>query len=166
MSDSYEKQVADLRAELAESKFANEALKEKVLAEQQTEFQTKIEALQTTIEEAGFDAEEAVATVEDFNHLDDDTFAKIVATMKKKAQFPPKKEDKKEDEVKEEKAVMKKKAELEEEVDTAEASEEVLENAEEPVEVAVAEAMGEEDPVTRLLRIRLRLRVKFLWGFC
>ena len=208
MSDSYEKQVADLRAELAESKSANEALKEKVLAEQQTEFQTKIEALQTTIaeqaaklteeasakqtisqsleeaqealatkeedmkkkmdelremkkkeammkrkaqlEEAGFDAEEAVATVEDFNHLDDDTFAKIVATMKKKAQFPPKKEDKKEDEVKEEKAVMKKKAELEEEVDTAEASEEVLENAEEPVEVAVAEAMGEEDPAQSL----------------
>ena len=51
---------------------------------------------------------------------------------------------------KEEKAVMKKKAELEEEVDTAEASEEVLENAEEPAEVAVAEAMGEEDPAENL----------------
>ena len=207
MSDNYEKQVTDLRAELAESKAANEALKEKVIAEQQAEFETQIEALKATIaeqaekiaeqeeaaksfaetvtaneealaealaatkekeeelavmkkkeammkrkaqlEEAGFDAEEAVATVEDFNHLDDETFDKIVAAMKKKAQFPPKKDEEKEEE-KEEKAVMKKKAELEEEVDTAEASEEVLENAEEPVEVAVAEAMGEEDPAESL----------------
>ena len=51
---------------------------------------------------------------------------------------------------KEEKAVMKKKAELEEEVDTAEASEEVLESVEEPSEVAVAEAMGEGDPAESL----------------
>tara|TARA_R100000008_G_scaffold34400_1_gene19454 strand:+ start:10904 stop:12403 length:1500 start_codon:yes stop_codon:yes gene_type:complete len=208
MSDNYEKQVHDLRAELAESKAANEALKEKVIAEQQAEFETQIEALQATIaeqaekiaqqeeaakslaetitakeealveaaaatkekeeelavmkkkeammkrkaqlEEAGFDAEEAVATVEDFNHLDDETFDKIVAAMKKKAQFPPKKDEEEEKEEKEEKAVMKKKAELEEEVDSAEASEEVLDTAEEPTEVAVAEAMGEDDPAESL----------------
>ena len=216
MSDSYEKQVADLRAELAEANTANEVLKEQVIAEQQGEFETKIQALEATIaghaekiaeqevaaqslaetittyeesiaakdeviaateealagmkkkeatmkrqgqlEEAGFEAEEAAATAEDFNHLDDETFDKIVATMKKKAGMPPwmkKDEDKDEDkdkkeDKKEEKAVMKKKAELEEEVDSAEASEEVLEAAEEPTEVAVAEAMGENDPAESL----------------
>jgi hypothetical protein len=214
MSDDYEKQVVDLRAELAESKAANEALKGKVVAEQRAEFQEKIQALEATIteqassisegiealatketelteaqealtakdatlaekeealaemqkkeammkrqaqlEEAGFEVEEAVATVEDFSHLDDETFSKIVTAMKRKAGMPPwmkKDEDKDEDkdkDKKEEKAVMKKKAELEEEVDAAEASEEILENAEEPAEVAIAEAVGEEDPVENL----------------
>ncbi len=200
MSDQ-DKQIEDLRAELAEAKSANEVLKDKVVAEQQSEFQDKIASLESVIaeqvetiavrdaaiaeqseaiksgeadmkekmeelremkkkeammkrkaqlEEAGFDAEEAVATVEDFNHLDDETFDKIVAAMKKKAQFPPKKDEEEEKEEKEEKAVMKKKAELEEEVDSAEASEEVLDTAEEPTEVAVAEAMGEDDPAESL----------------
>ena len=106
-----------------------------------------------SIEEAGFEAEEALATIEDFQHLDDETFDKVVAMMKKKADKHPKEkmeEDKEKAAPKEEKAVMKKKAELEEEVDAAEASEEVLENAEEPAEVAVAEAMGEEDPSENL----------------
>jgi hypothetical protein len=210
MSDNYEKQVVDLRAELADSKAANEALKEKVVAEQKAEFKEKIQALEATIteqassitesteafaaketelteaqealtakeevlaakeealaemqkkeammkrqaqlEEAGFEAVEAVATVEDFSHLDDETFSKIVAAMKRKAGTPPwmKKDEEKDEDKKEEKAVMKKKAELEEEVDTAEASEEILENAEEPAEIAVAEAIGEEDPVENL----------------
>ena len=206
MSDNYETQVNDLRAELAESKAANEALKEKVVAEQKAEFEVKIQALEATIaeqassisekeeaiaakatelteaqealaakdedvkdkmeqlremkkkeamnkrkaqlEEAGFEDEEALATVAEFEHLDDETFDKIVAIQKRKA--APKEEEEKAA-PKEEKAVMnKKKAELEEEVDAAEASEEVLENAEEPAEVAVAEAMGEEDPAENL----------------
>ena len=46
MSDSYEMQVKDLRAELAEAKAANEALKEKVVSEQQEEFQAQIETLE------------------------------------------------------------------------------------------------------------------------
>tara|TARA_B100001939_G_scaffold344602_1_gene359419 strand:+ start:905 stop:2386 length:1482 start_codon:yes stop_codon:yes gene_type:complete len=205
MSDNYEMQVNDLRAELAEAKAANEALKEKVVAEQKAEFEEKIQALEATIaeqassisekeealaaketelteaqealaakdedmkekmeelkemkkkdamnkrkaqlEEAGFEAEEALATVAEFEHLDDETFDKIVAMQKRKA-APKEEEEKAAPE--EEKAVMKKKAELEEEVDAAEASEEVLENAEEPAEVAVAEAMGEEDPAENL----------------
>lgn len=205
MSDNYEMQVNDLRAELAEAKAANEALKEKVVAEQKAEFEERIQALEATIaeqassisekeealaaketelteaqealaakdedmkkkmeelremkkkeamnkrkaqlEEAGFEAEEALATVAEFEHLDDETFDKIVAMQKRKA--APEEEEKAAP--KEEKAVMnKKKAELEEEVDAAEASEEVLENAEEPAEVAVAEAMGEEDPAENL----------------
>ena len=207
MSDNYEMQVNDLRAELAEAKAANEALKEKVVAEQKAEFEEKIQALEATIaeqassisekeealaaketelteaqealaakdedvkdkmeqlrkmkekeammkrkaqlEEAGFEAEEALATVEEFAHLDEETFDKVVAVMKKKA-VKDEEEDKEKAAPKEEKAVMKKKAELEEEVDAAEASEEVLENAEEPAEVAVAEAMGEEDPAENL----------------
>jgi hypothetical protein len=204
MSDNYETQISDLRAELAESKAANEALKEKVVAEQRAEFEEKIQSLEATVaekvasltekeaalvakeaelveaqealaakdedmkkkmeelkkmkekeammkrkaqlEEAGFEAEEALATVEEFAHLDEETFDKVVAVMKKKAI----KNSEEKDAPEEEKAVMKKKAELEEEVDTAEASEEVLENAEEPTEVAVAEAMGEEDPSENL----------------
>merc|ERR1711971_969707 len=51
MSDNYEKQVHDLRAELAESKAANEALKEQVVAEQNAEFEEKIQALEATIAE-------------------------------------------------------------------------------------------------------------------
>lgn len=206
MSDNYEMQVNDLRAELAEAKAANEALKEQVVAEQNAEFEEKIQALEATIaeqassisekeealaaketelteaqealaakdedvkdkmeqlrkmkekeammkrkaqlEEAGFEAEEALATVEEFAHLDEETFDKVVAVMKKKAVKDE--EDEEKAAPKEEKAVMKKKAELEEEVDAAEASEEVLENAEEPAEVAVAEAMGEEDPAENL----------------
>lgn len=203
MSDSYEKQVDDLRAELAEAKAANEALKEKVIAEQQAEIEAKISELQATIEtqaaelaeksssletvseslkqaeeaiaakdkdmkekleelkemkkkeavlkrkaeleEAGFDAEEASATVAEFEGVDDDTFAKVVAVMKKKA---VKKEAMEEEAaVKEEET---KAEELEEEVDSAEASEEVLEEVEAPSEVAVAEAMGEEDPAENL----------------
>ena len=50
MSD-LDKQIDDLRSELAEAKAANEALKEKVVAEQQAEFESKIQALENTISE-------------------------------------------------------------------------------------------------------------------
>jgi len=205
MSD-VDKQVEDLRAELAEAKAANEALKEKVVAEQQAEFETKIQSLEATIaeqaeklaeqtaateaaeaakvaaeealaskhddmeekmkelremkkkeammkrkaqlEEAGMDAEEAVAAVEEFDALDDDMFAKVVAMYGKKKAM------KKDEAMKEEEAMDKKKAmdkeKASEEVDSAEASEEILETVEEPSEVAIAEAMGEEDPAENL----------------
>ncbi|HAW74622.1 MAG TPA: hypothetical protein DCW74_02685, partial [Alteromonas australica] len=51
MSDSYEKQIDDLRAELAEAKAANDALQEKVAAEQQAEFDAKIAAFEATLAE-------------------------------------------------------------------------------------------------------------------
>ena len=196
MTDNYEKQIEDLRAELAEANTANDALKEKVIAEQQAEFETKIQALEATIaehvellaeknrvleanaeileqnakaihakdeelqekmeelavmkkkeavmkrkaqlEEAGLDAEEAAATVQDFADVDDDTFDKVVAVMKKKANHVPKQED-------QEEAVIKEKAELDEEQDTAEANEEILDQVDESAEVAIAEAVGDED---------------------
>ena len=218
MSDNLDKQVDDLRAELAEAKAANEALKDKVVAEQHAEFAEKIDNLEATIaeqaeklaeqseamkmkdkaikekeeaikhgeedmkkkmeelremkkkeammkrraqlEEAGLEAEEAEATIADFDGIDDDTFDKVVALMKKKATKHADKEE--EEAVMKKKAVMKKdKAgncactaeedlELEEEQDSAEASEEVLETVEEVTEVAIAEAMGEEDPSENL----------------
>ena len=215
MSDSNEKQIDDLRAELAEAKAANEALQEKVAAEQQAEFDAKISTFEATLAEkdtqisalteektalaeavavkesniesltkdidetqkelaamkkqeammkrqaqlaeAGFDADEATATVEQFEAMDDDTFDQVVALMKKKGKEMPWDKDKDKD--KEEEAMkrkaMKKDAQadetvLEEEVETSEASETDLESVEETEEVAIAEAVGEDDPAESL----------------
>ena len=206
MSDSYEKQIDDLRAELAEAKSANEALQEKVAAEQQAEFDSKISAFEVTLAEkdeqisgfethiseteakiaeqaeaikngekdvedkmkelremkkkeammrrkaqlaeVGFESDEATATVEQFDGMDDETFDQVVAIMKKRGKHTP--EHKEE----EEKAIKKDtKAEetvLEEEVETSEASETDLESVEETEEVAIAEAVGEDDPAESL----------------
>jgi len=215
MSDSYEKQIDDLRAELAEAKAANEALQEKVAAEQQAEFDAKIATFEATLAEKdeqisgfeskvseveatvaeqaekltettkalqakeeelatvykqqattqrkaqltelGFDDAEASETVEQFDAMDDDTFSQVVALMKKKGKEMPwdkDKEDKEEEEAMKRKA-MKKDAQaeetvLEEEVETSEASETDLESAEETEEVAIAEAVGEDDPAESL----------------
>ena len=201
MSD-LDKQIDDLRAELAEAKTANEALKEKVVAEQQAEFESKIQALEATIaeqaealeakeavvaeqaeaiakaaddmkekmeklremqkkealmkrkaelEEAGLDAEEASATVADFEDADDDTFAKVVALMKKKAVKRDEKEKEEEKAMKmKEKAVKEKEAKAEEELDSAEAGEEALEQVEPVEEVAIAELDEQEDPAESL----------------
>ena len=203
MSDNHEKQIDDLRAELAEAKAANEALQEKVAAEQQAEFDAKISTFEATLaekdtqisaiteektalaeaiavkvtdiesltqdidetqkelaamrqkeavmkrkaqlEEVGFDADEATATVAEFDAMDDDTFTQVVALMKKrgKKEMPWDKEEEdkdKKDDTKAEDTV------LEEEVETSEASEADLESAEETGEVAIAEAVGEDDP--------------------
>lgn len=201
MSD-LDKQIDDLRTELAEAKSANEALKEKVVAEQQAEFESKIQALEATIaeqaealeakeavvaeqaeaiakaaddmkekmeklremqkkealmkrkaelEEAGLGAEEASATVADFEDADDDTFAKVVALMKKKAVKHDEKEKEEEKAMKmKEKAVKEKEAKAEEELDSAEAGEEALEQVEPVEEVAIAELDEQEDPAESL----------------
>jgi len=192
MSD-HDKQIEDLRAELAEAKAANEALKERVVAEQQSEFEAKIQALEATIaeqagtieakdatiaeqaeaikngeedmknkmdelremkkkeammkrkaqlEEAGLDAEEASATVESFDGVNDEAFEAVVAVMKKR--YAKEYDDKKEKEEKDAKA------EIEEELDAAEASEEVLEEAEASEEVAISEVEPEVDPAESL----------------
>ena len=51
MSDNYEKQISDLQNELAKAKTEHEALRDKVVAEKQEEFQAKVEALEATIAE-------------------------------------------------------------------------------------------------------------------
>lgn len=90
------------------------------------------------LEEAGLASEEALATVADFEDADDETFAKVVALMKKTA---------KQEEVKVEAEAVEAEAEtkLEDEVDSSEASEEDLDAVEEPAEVAIAEAAGEDE---------------------
>ena len=203
MSDS-DKQITDLRAELAEAKAANKELQEQVTAGQQEELQGKIAELETSLaakqdevdkltesvaslssekvtsaesmkeleeklsaladdlsskeealaamqqkeiaaqrklqlEEIGFEGEEAVATLEQFSELDDATFEQIIAVMKKRYS----KQDEEKEEPKEAPAAQ---AEVDEDVDAAEASEEVLEDAQESEEVAIAEAVGTDDP--------------------
>ena len=214
MSESYEKQITDLQSQLAESKAANKALEDKIVAEQQAEFDAKLTNLEETIAEqstkiaeqeeaykvlaeeaakheaaiaekeeaiaskqeeldvlykkeavmkrvaqlteAGFDAEEATATVEKFESVDDETFAHIVSLAKpmdkegKGKPFPPKKDEDKDEEKDAEAKPMKKMAELDEERDVAEVDEEALAEAEETEEVAIAEAMGEDDPAENL----------------
>lgn len=90
------------------------------------------------LEEAGLDAEEASATVTDFEDADDETFAKVVALMKKKATKNYK------EEAKEETTKAESKVE-DEEVDSSEASAEDLDAVEEPAEVAIAEAAGDDE---------------------
>ena len=218
MSESYEKQITDLQSQLAESKAANKALEDKIVAEQQAEFDAKLTNLEETIAEqstkiaeqeeaykvlaeqvtkheatiaekeeaiaskqeeldvlykkeavmkrvaqlteAGFDAEEATATVEKFESVNDEIFAEVVAlaAVKKNAEmkkdeakpFPPKKDEDKDEEKDAEAKPMKKMAELDEERDVAEVDEEALAQAEETEEVAIAEAMGEDDPAENL----------------
>ena len=202
MSDNHEKQILDLQKELAEAKAENEALRDKVTAEKQTEFQSKIDSLEETLaeqvaqiagkdeeiktlagsvksqeeslaakdedikcrdeelavmkknealmkrkaklEDLGLDAEEAIATVEEFQSVDEETFDKIVAVMKKRAS-----QEEQPEEAQEETAPVAS-AEVDEEKDSAEANIEGLEDAEESAEVAIAEAVGEEDSAESL----------------
>ncbi len=166
MSTELENQVSILKKELSEAKIANEALKEKVIAEQKAEFESQISNLESSLaekqeeiakaaelsnelkssvegleeslakkaielkdkeeammekdkklammkkkeammkrkaqlEEAGLNEESAAATMEDFADVDDETFDKVVALMKKKAEMPDfikkKMEEKKDD---------------------------------------------------------------------
>lgn len=213
MSDSHDKQIDDLRAELAEAKAANEALQEKVAAEQQAEFDAKIATFEATLAEKdeqisgfeskiseieatvaeqteklaetakalqakeeelaamhkqqataqrkaqltelGFDDAEASETVEQFDAMDDDTFTQVVALMKKKGNLKKgyNSDDEKKDDEEEEKGKgmpKNKAAELEDEVETAEASETDLDSVEETEEVAIAEAVGDDDPAESL----------------
>ena len=161
--------IADQATKLAEQEEANKTLaeslksQEEALAAKDEEFNNQEKELATMkqkeammqrkakLEDIGLESDEAAATVEEFASVDDDTFDKVVAVMKKRGEWPPKKKD---EEEKEEEAIMKKKAELDEEIDdaevNAEASTEVLENAEESAEVAIAEAVGEDDPAESL----------------
>ncbi len=221
MSD-LDKQIVDLRTELAEAKAANEALKEKVVAEQQAEFESKIQALEATIaeqaeavktkeeaikdkekalkekdeaiskaaddmkekmeelrkmkkkeamdkrkaqlEDIGLDAEEAEATLAAFEEADDETFDKVAIALRTMAEKHPEKEEEKEKAKKEmakkemakkemakkEMAAKEQEAKAEEELDSAEAGEEALEQVEPVEEVAIAELDEQEDPAESL----------------
>ena len=214
MSDQ-DNQVQTLKAELAESKAANEALKEKAEKEAKAGYETQIAELEAQIStqaeeleqagvsfdlkskafdalnvakteleeaavamkeevdkmkkkeavmkrkaqlaEAGFEAEEADATVAEFANLADEDFDRVVALVKNagakknkeesEAGMPP--------ELKE--AIEKKKKEKEakaesDENDPALASEELLENAETPQETAVAQIDSQPEDEAEMLR--------------
>ena len=196
MSD-LDKQIDDLRSELAEAKAANEVLKEKVVAEQQAEFESKIQTLEATIaeqaealeakeavvaeqaeaiakagddmkekmeelremqkkekslkrkaqlEELGLETEAIESTLANFENAEEEVFDKVLTTL---AAMPKPKA--KEGEKEEEKAVVKEKeAKAEEELDSAEAGEEALEQVEPVEEVAIAELDEQEDPAESL----------------
>jgi hypothetical protein len=217
MSDQ-DNQVQNLKAELAESKAANEALKEKAEKEAKAGYETQIAELEAQIStqaeeleqagvsfdlkskafdalnvakteleeaavamkeevdkmkkkeammkrkaqlaEAGFEAEEAEATVSEFENLADEDFDRVIALLKKSA-----KKDKEESEAglppalkeaiekkKKEKEGDDAKAEVSPELDPAEASVELLENAETPQEAAVAQINSEQESEQETLR--------------
>jgi len=108
MSD-LDKQIDDLRTELAEAKTANEVLKEKVVAEQQAEFESKIQVLEATIAEqaeAIKSKEEAIKDKEKAIKEKDEAISKAGDDMKEKMEELRK--------MKKKEAMMERKAQLEE----------------------------------------------------
>ena len=143
--------------ELEEALAASEAAKEEAIAQvAEIEKAAALEKRVAALTEAGLEGEELDEAIAKFENLDEETFEFVVAAMtKKKAEKkddkenPFAKKDKKEDE-EEAPAMMKKKAEvepLEEEVDEAEAEAqaEELEEAVEDEDIAMAEAIDDED---------------------
>ena len=100
MSDTNEKQVLDLQNELAEAKAENELLRDKVVAEKQAEFQTKVEALEAKISEKT-EANEALASTLEEKEAEIATHSEKVEALTKENES-----------IAEEVAVMKKKKRL------------------------------------------------------
>ena len=199
MSD-LDKQIDDLRSELAEAKAANEVLKEKVVAEQQAEFESKIQTLEATIaeqaealeakeaivaeqaeaiakagddmkekmeelrkmqkdkanmqrkaqlEELGLETEAIESTLANFENAEEEVFDKVLTALAAVPR-PKAEEDKKEEEAIEKPKAKEKEAKAEEELDSAEAGEEALEQVEPVEEVAIAELDEQEDPAESL----------------
>ena len=168
--DSLEATIAQnvqILTEVTEAKMASEArveelesslaAKDKEMSEKEAKMKEKEEELaamkkkeammkrKAQLEEVGFDAEQAEATLADFEDLDEETFKKIVATFHRRPVMWAVQETQEvveETEAEEAPEV----EEISEEIDTAEAEavEEVLEVAEEVQEAAIAESMGEE----------------------
>tara|TARA_Y100000296_G_scaffold21208_1_gene25114 strand:+ start:11008 stop:12444 length:1437 start_codon:yes stop_codon:yes gene_type:complete len=194
MSDNFEKQLSDLRHELAEAVTANDALREQVAAEKHAEFEAKIQAFevdveakdteikglsdtlevlmaeiaehietiktceesiatkdealatwekkevlmkrQARLEEIGFDTNEANVTMEKFSEMNDELFEQVIAILEKRPVC--------------ENQDVTASEELDEEVDSTEASDTDLDEVEETQEVTIAEAVGDEDAVHSL----------------
>ena len=139
--------------ELEEALAAVEVAKEEAVAQiEEIKKAAALEKRTLALTEAGLEGEELDDAIAKFESLDDETFDFVVAKMGKK--YGEKHEEEEED--KKEKSEIKKaeikKAEKdkaseasEEEIDEAEASEEVLEEAEEVADVAMAEAIDESE---------------------
>ena len=204
MSDILEKQVEDLKAELAQSQLENETMKQEVETQKDeaikatitekeealADFQKQLDEAAATVEElqkslsdmtaekeqheskiqameleamltkrqadltdAGLEEAEAQEALEKFAALGDEAFEQIVALIKSRSAVTKKtaletEEEKEADEVK---PKGKASEETEEETDEAEAEAEaeVIEEAEEVVEAALAES-ADDDPVSEL----------------
>jgi hypothetical protein len=109
MSDNHEKQIFDLQKELAEAKTENEALRDKVVAEKQAEFQTKVEALEAKISEKT-EANKTLASNLEEKEAQITEYSEKVEALKKD------KEEKEEElaVMKKKEAMMKRKAQLSE----------------------------------------------------
>lgn len=116
MSTELENQVSILKQELSEAKVANEALKEKVVAEQKAEFESQISNLESSLAEkqeevakATEQAEEFKSSIESLN----ESLAKKEEELKDKEEAMMEK-DKKLATMKKKEAMMKRKAQLSE----------------------------------------------------
>ena len=200
MSD-FEKQLSDLRSELAEAQAVNDKLREQVAAEKQAEFDVQVSKLaddlaakdaeiqqladsvatainekdgqsqavqdlttkvseqekllaeredelsamkqkeiatqrQSKLESMGFNAEDAIATIEKFKDMDSDTFDNVIALMALKTSH--------------ETVEAEVLPESDEEIDSAAVSEEALADVDEVEETAIAEVASDEDPIESL----------------
>ena len=132
-------QVTELETSLTQ---AQEALAEITAKVEAHEAEAKREARKVLLAEAGLEDEDVEAALEKFAEVSDELFEEFAGYMKKKANFPPKKDDEEEDEEKED-AKSSEETEVEaEEQDEAEveAEAEILEEVEEEVEATLTDA--------------------------
>ena len=149
---SLESQIAEFSAkvaELEEAVTAAESVKDEAVAEvAEIKKAAALEKRTLALTEAGLTEEEIDEAMAKFENLDDETFEFVVSRMRRRGEWPPKK-DEEEDDKKKKDAKSKNQASEEptaEEIDEAEADEEVLESVEADEDVALAEAVDEDDP--------------------
>ncbi len=136
---------------------ASLATKDKEMSEKEAKMKEKEEELaamkkkeammkrKAQLEEAGFDAEQAEATLADFADLDEETFDKIVATFHRRpVMWAVQETQEVPNETEAEETVEPQEVSEEDDVAEAVATEEVLEVVEEVQEAAIAESMGEQ----------------------
>jgi hypothetical protein len=156
--EAFEAVVSDKDSAIAEAQAAVEAAEAKVAEleeaiakkdEELSEAKAKIEAHEAEVKtlarkaalvEAGATEEEVEETLAAFSDATDEMFEQVVALMKKKGNFPPKKEDEED----EEEALKKPKAEEVEAEEAEEAEAEETDEAEEEAEAEILEEVEEE----------------------
>jgi hypothetical protein len=120
MSNELENQVSILKKELAESKSANEVLKEKVIAEQKAEFESQISNLESSLAEKQEEITKAEASAKaESEVLESDIKLLKESLAQKEESLAAKEEDLKEKDkklamMKKKEAMMKRKAQLSE----------------------------------------------------
>ena len=156
--EAFEAVVSEKDSAIAEAQAAVEAAEAKVAEleeaiakkdEELSEAKAKIEAHEAEVKtlarkaalvEAGATEEEVEETLAAFSDATDEMFEQVVALMKKKGNFPPKKEDEED----EEEALKKPKAEEVEAEEAEEAEAEETDEAEEEAEAEILEEVEEE----------------------